>query len=142
MSVWIESGGAWPAGSYQLALEQPGWARECNFELPLEPTSDGRIAAAALGCTPALDLAVVAETSCGRPSNPVVGDCVPLPEHYRIEGLIREQLTGALSVRLERGGVTLVDESRPLVYTELRPNGPGCAPVCEGTNVEVMLPSE
>jgi len=142
ISLRIQSDDAWPAGSYRLVLEQPGWARECEFELPLEERSDGRTAAAELRCTPALELAVAQDSACRQTSAPMIGNCVPVPNHYHVEGFITDELTGDLSVRLERAGVTLVDESRPLSYTEFRPNGPECGPVCEGSNLDVVLPSE
>jgi hypothetical protein len=108
-----------------------------------QPDNAVRVEALGAGrCTPALELAVAQESASRQTSAPMIGNCVPVPDHYHVEGFIADELTGDLSVRLERAGVTLVDESRPLSYTEFRPNGPECEPVCGFANLEVALPGE
>ena len=116
----------------------------CSFQLPLEADSEGRAPAAALDCTPSLELAVQAETTCSNEAaesgSASSGPCVVLQEQYNVQGFITEPLSGELAVMLRRDGATLLAERRLLEYRELFPNGPGCGAVCRQASVEMVLP--
>lgn len=140
----VRSQAAWLAGSYTLDLQLPGWSRSCSFQLPLAPATGGQPAAAALDCTPALELAVRAGTRCSDEAvasglGPA-GLCEELEGRYEVQGFITEPLSGELAVTLRRAGTTLAAARYPLEYRELFPNGPECAPECRQASVELVLP--
>ena len=136
--------GSWADGAYTFVFTTPESVHTCQLALPGElPTTPGPLRE--LTCSPALGTLGGAllnpASACReeRAANAVSENCQPLPGQFVLE----VQFVGTpatLSVHVERSGTVLLDDKQTLRYTEERPNGPGCEPVCRQTRLALTLP--
>jgi hypothetical protein len=131
--------GTWPDGAYTFVFTSPDAVHRCQLALPGELPAPGSLRA--LACSPPLsaNLSPTAVCTEERAANAVSESCRPVPGQFVLEA----HVTGTpatLSLRVERSGTVLLEESRSLRYTEERPNGPGCDPLCRQTSLELTLP--
>jgi hypothetical protein len=114
--------GAWAPGAYRFVIEADGATVTCDATLPLPPCEQaqpGRCSA------PEVELAT---GGCGLP-----------PAQHDVSALELRSRPTSVSVTLTRDGVPLTNARLNPTYQELRPNGPGCGPVCfyDAARIEV-----
>jgi len=79
-------------------------------------------------------------TCSGSGADIVASDCAsPAPEHGFVEIRIDAEPT-EVEVALGYEGKTRVTYTSKPVYSEFRPNGPGCEPVCKSGAITMKVP--
>jgi len=118
--------GVWQEGSYTLELSFDGQERSCDFVVPDDLPTEGRLAS--LDCGDGVR--ALLEPRCTlMVGNSGSGACTPIPDEY---GLFLE-LQGnpkSSSVGLTRDGATILSDSRAPKYERKYPNGPDCDDGC------------
>jgi hypothetical protein len=120
-----------PLGTHSFALEIDGKPQTCTVEFTREiETAHGQCPEGAfLLFGPAMQ---GTETSMDG----VVGYTEePIPGEFRWQLTIFGQPTKVHVVHTH-DGKTILDQAASLTYTDFRPNGPECEPVCKSANVE------
>lgn len=114
-----------PLGTHAFALEIDGVAKTCTVEFVAETeTADGK-------CSDGVQL-VFGPAMQGKElaMDGVVGYTEePIPGEFRW-ALTMEGQPAQVHVIHTHEGRTIVDQSASLIYSEYRPNGAGCEPVC------------
>jgi hypothetical protein len=128
----------WGDGTYTLEVAFDAARYTCTFTAPNALPPGYR--AQRIECTPALDAFVQAEVTCEefKVGDNVGQNCTPIPDEYHVAAST-EGTPVMLSVTLQRGSDTLLDETRPFSYSTSEPNGPECGPTCYGALADLTL---
>jgi hypothetical protein len=123
---------------YSLRLEIEGQSSVYAWRMPDDVRSSTYLT---LIETPALRLAVTAETTCTeqRSGDAISRSCTPIPDHYLLTGTV-SGTPANLHLVLARDGTTVLDTSVRPVYSAAYPNGPECGPVCRQASWDTQLP--
>jgi hypothetical protein len=132
-------GGTWPAGAYRLELGLDDVAGTCDFTVP-EDLPAMRGSATSLTCLDGATLLLQQIFDCRSISEggAVSQTCEPVADQYELT-LSAFGTPTTLTLVLTRDGEELVSENRELTYTESRPNGPDCEPVCRQAQAELSF---
>ena len=132
----------WPDGDYELTLTVGDEKTTCEFKLPEAFEESG--STEAVVCDRSLGymgptLRQVTECEEMRSGDSVSNSCTPVADEYTLEIAV-SGTPGEVELRLTRDGEELVDRSLALSYQNVRPNGPGCGPVCRQTAKDIEVP--
>ncbi len=112
----------WAHGTYVFSLNADGVEQTCKGMLPLPPCASGR----ALACVG--DVAMISESGCALPAS----------QHGFGDIQLRSG-PSKVTVRIERDGVVLADETLVPTYRTSQPNGPNCEPICRQASATIDL---
>jgi len=113
----------WPAGIYKITVQTETSKYECQGKLPLKFC--GESSSATFGCnSPNI---TIGESGC----------MLPAPQHA-ISDISIKGTPGKVSLRITRNGKPFVTRTLAPVYQTLRPNGPGCGPVCKSATYDLL----
>jgi hypothetical protein len=131
--------GAWEAGEYALRIAFDGGEHACSFTIPDALPSGGNVGE--IDCTPGANVYFYQETTCTEHSDGYSSSqsCTPVPDQYYLQASIYGT-PATVQVVLSREGATLVDTENDLAYSESRPNGPDCEPLCRQATLELIVP--
>ena len=134
--------GTWPDGSYVLMVTKAGTAHACALELPRDLPERGFVAE--VPCDPPLDFpgaTLHQDSTCSerRTEDAIRQSCTPIPGQYTLDVGVSDT-PAELRVSVTRDESVLLEQSVTLSYTESRPNGEGCEPVCRRASAELVLP--
>jgi hypothetical protein len=131
-------GGIWSAGAYRLELSLDDLSGSCDFSVP-EDLPDPR-SATSLTCLDGASvwLQQVFECHSVTEGGGVSESCQPIANQYELTLSTFGKPT-TLRLVLTRDGEELISENRELSYTESRPNGPDCEPVCQQAQVDLTF---
>jgi hypothetical protein len=132
-------GGTWRDGMYTLAIDVSGQTYSCDFEVPnLAPPGAGDD----IACEPPADVWIMATAvsyPATRAPDAASDACSTVPDRYTLSATFQQTPT-SVSLVLSHDGAQLLNTTRELAYRTVRPNGPGCEPVCRRTDVKLALP--
>lgn len=113
LHVTFDADTAWPEGSYRFVIEADDSVATCEGKLPLLSCADGpSVRCDAQGV-------MIGESGCALPAG-----------QHGFSGIDLPDAPTKVTLRVERDGVVLADETIAPSYTRTQPNGPGCPPVC------------
>lgn len=124
LRIDLQKAGAWQPGAYVFTFELDGSPVRCSGALPLKACDAG----------PSL--------TCDGEGRVQIGEsgCALPPDQHGFSDI---QLLGSpakVRVAIARDGQELHSAELAPTYTESRPNGPGCEPVCRGASAQVAVP--
>lgn len=124
LRIELKKAGAWAPGAYTFAFTLDGAAVNCSGALPLKPCEAGP----SLTCDVA-DRVAIGESGCALPADG--------------HGFADVQVTGEpkeVKLTISRDGQAVASAELRPTYTESRPNGPGCEPVCRNAAETIQVP--
>lgn len=116
--------GTWADGEYLLMVTASGQTHVCGIQLP---------EASELACSPPLSARVAADMKCTEG-----GGCTAISG----QRAFRISVPGTppeVAVNLAHDGAELLNETRPLEYHLLTPNGPECGPGCRRATLDLAV---
>ncbi len=134
----LPAGGSWPAGAYQLDLGLDDLAGTCDFSVPEDLPAGG--SATSFTCIEGVTIMLQQVFVCRSISEggAVSQSCEPVADQYELTlSAFGEPTT--LTLVLSRDAEELLSENRALTYTESRPNGPDCEPLCRQAQLELTF---
>lgn len=112
----------WAPGTYVFSIDADGVEQTCKGMLPLPPCASG----GALTCTG--NVATIGESGCALPAS----------QHGFADIQLRSG-PSKVTLRIERDGVVLADETLVPTYRTSQPNGPNCDPICRQASATIAL---
>lgn len=123
----------WREGTYTVEIALDDDLRSCRFSVPEDLPATGATSSFECGL-----LEQLAECNEVRNGDAVSQSCELVPGAYRLV-LNTYGEPANLGVSVARDGDTLLSHEQTLRYTESRPNGPECGPVCRWASVELTF---
>lgn len=124
LRVEMRPASGWAPGSYAFAVDLDGVKVTCTGALPLRACEAGP----SLTCDVA-DKVVIGESGCALPK-----------EQHAFSDLWVQSGPQKVEIVISRDGQELKREALTPAYTESRPNGPDCGPVCRSASATLTLP--
>jgi len=123
-----------PAGLYALTLRLDGVESTCPLPIGDAPPN----LQMATGCAPTVTYGAQQESVCQSSCDPdhCSNGCQPLPGKYALFVSVQGNPVRVELVITRDGAPFAAADSSP-AYTESRPNGPGCEPLCRQARFEV-----
>jgi hypothetical protein len=128
----------WPNGEYVFEVVLDDVTHTCAFSWPVEQPTPGGID---VPCDPGeLEAFLRQEVKCTeqRTADAVTQSCALLDGQYSLQ-LSRAGTPKSLELHATRDGERLKDLALDLEYSEERPNGPDCEPLCWQSSQELQL---
>jgi hypothetical protein len=138
-SVTSASGGV-PSGTHVLEVTADGTKTTCTFTVPLAMTAAGGVLSPQ--CPTPLTVNIVQAQTCTTTETPTVKtqNCAPVPGQFS-EQLSLDGAPVDVHVRLTVDGTVVVEQTTRPSYVAMRPNGPGCDPLCHQASETWMFAS-
>jgi len=111
----------WPHGQYRFVIRMDGKTVTCQGALPLHGCETNSITCDGEGVR-------ITESGCAMP-----------PETHGFGDIEVETYPTQVSVRIERDGKTLIDQSFAPAYKGFYANGPQCGPACCSASLDLPL---
>ena len=124
LRLTLEKAGAWAPGAYTFAFTLDGAAVTCSGSLPLKACDAGP----SLTCD-AEGRVMIGESGCALP-----------PDQHGWSDIQVSGAPKAVKLTISRDGQPLHAAELTPTYTESRPNGPDCGPVCRGAAATIAVP--
>jgi hypothetical protein len=131
--------GTWRSGSYAIQFDADELSYACTLTIPADfPQPSGN--ATGLACDHGMTADFRAATTCSeqRTAATVNQTCDVVENQWLIEASV-PGTPRALHVAVQREGSSLLEHSETVRYSETRPNGPDCEPVCQQSRIELGL---
>lgn len=129
----------WPDGAYELEVMLDEVKHVCAFSWPEAEPASGSVGL--VPCEPSeLRAALAQDAECTeeRTADAVIQRCAPLPGQYTLR-LSSFGTPRQLQLQATRDGERLRELALELEYSELRPNGPDCEPLCRQSSQKLQL---
>lgn len=112
----------WAPGTYVFSMNADGVEQTCKGMLPLPPCASG----SSLACTG--NVAMIGESGCALPAS-----------QHGFADIHLRSAPSKVTIRIERDGVVLADETLVPTYRTSQPNGPNCDPICRQASATIDL---
>ncbi len=116
--------GPWKPGAYSVEVTLDGTKVTCEGQLPLAACDSGPTFHCSSGASLRLG-----ESGCALP-----------PAQHGLAGIDIDTAPAQVRIVVRRDGVEVSAQELAPKYTDSRPNGPQCEPVCHQASAELPLP--
>lgn len=116
--------GSWKSGTYSVEVTLDGTKVTCEGRLPLAACDSGPT----FKCSPGASVRV-GESGCALPA-----------AQHGLSGIDIESSPAQVKIAVRRDGVEVSAQDLTPTYTDSRPNGPQCEPVCHQASAALVLP--
>ncbi|TVQ87237.1 MAG: hypothetical protein EA397_18130 [Deltaproteobacteria bacterium] len=123
LTVEIEGIESWPAGDYVVRASVDGESVQCEGSIPLNPCDQGYTFTCSDG------VARISESGCDLPER----------EHGLSHVHFLADAAREVSLRIERDGELLGEQTFEPSYETFQPNGPECEPTCRQAQHTLQL---
>lgn len=132
------SSGSWPDGMYSIQIALDDTQGSCEVRFPEDLPARGAVTT--LPCGEGIQAMIEQRARCveTRSGDAVNQSCTPIVGQYDVIFWLYQE-PKHLTLQLQREGDPLLNHDADLQYTENRPNGPECEPVCRQASVELTF---